>query len=136
MAPNQSRRPLAVFELSGTCRSEIRITKSASGMLMKKTARHEFLHALAFQHEHQSPMGGCDSQFRWDNDAGYAFSQDDNGQFISDPNGKRPGIYTYLHLSTVIYTSRPIEPGSNHKLPCHFTYVHLRSPEFTYFFCT
>lgn len=62
----------------------------------KKTTRHEFLHALSFKHEHQSPLGGCDSQFRWDDDAGYVFTQDANGQFITDPSGKRPGIYTYL----------------------------------------
>ena len=61
-----------------------------------KTTRHEFLHALAFHHEHQSPVGGCDSQFRWDDDPGYLFTQDANGQYITDPNGKRPGIYTYL----------------------------------------
>ena len=61
-----------------------------------KTTRHEFLHALAFNHEHQSPMGGCDSQFRWDDEAGYQLTQDANGQYITDPNGKRPGIYTYL----------------------------------------
>ncbi len=69
------------------------VTKPASWM---KTTRHEFLHALAFHHEHQSPMGGCDAQFRWDDDAGYQFTQDANGQFVTDPNGKRPGIYTYL----------------------------------------
>lgn len=61
-----------------------------------KTVRHEFLHALAFNHEHQSPMGGCDSQFRWDDDAGYQFTKDANGQYIVDNAGKRPGIYTYL----------------------------------------
>lgn len=63
----------------------------------KKTARHEFLHALAFHHEHQSPVGGCDAQFRWENDPGYQFTQDGNGKYIADPGtGKRPGIYTYL----------------------------------------
>ncbi len=36
----------------------------------KRTTRHEFLHALGFNHEHQSPVGGCDSQFRWDDDRG------------------------------------------------------------------
>jgi len=61
-----------------------------------KTTRHEFLHALAFNHEHQSPIGGCDAQFRWDDDAGYQSTQDANGQYITDPAGNRPGIYTYL----------------------------------------
>lgn len=61
-----------------------------------KTTRHEFLHALAFNHEHQSPTGGCDSQFRWDDDAGYQSTHDANGQYITDPAGRRPGVYTYL----------------------------------------
>lgn len=85
----------------------------------QKTTRHEFLHALAFNHEHQSPMGGCDSQFRWDDDAGYQFTQDSNGQYITDPNGKRPGIYTYLSgapnnwsRSKVDHNLRQAHPGS------------------------
>lgn len=62
----------------------------------KRTVRHEFLHALAFHHEHQSPLGGCDSQFRWEDEPGYMPTQDANGRFISDADGRRPGIYTYL----------------------------------------
>ena len=27
---------------------------------------HEFGHAIGFEHEHQSPIGGCDAQFNWD----------------------------------------------------------------------
>lgn len=75
----------------------------------RKTARHEFLHALAFQHEHQSPMGGCDAQFRWDNDPGYAFSQDDSGQFITDPDGKRPGIYTFLSGAPNFWSKQKVD---------------------------
>src|SRR6185369_4693554 len=60
------------------------------------TTRHEFLHALAFQHEHQSPSGGCDSEFRWEDDPGYQPTQNAQGVYIIDANGKRPGIYTYL----------------------------------------
>lgn len=26
---------------------------------------HEFGHAIGFEHEHQSPVGGCDQQFNW-----------------------------------------------------------------------
>lgn len=69
------------------------VARPASWM---KTTRHEFLHALGFNHEHQSPMGGCDAQFRWDDDAGYQFAQDANGQYVTDSSGRRPGIYTYL----------------------------------------
>jgi len=62
----------------------------------KKTTRHEFLHALAFHHEHQSPVGGCDAQFRWEDDPGYTFARNLNGEYITDAAGRRPGIYTYL----------------------------------------
>jgi len=62
----------------------------------QKTTRHEFLHALAFHHEHSSPDSGCDSQFRWENDPGYVPTQDAQGRYVNDSQGRRPGIYTYL----------------------------------------
>ncbi|MDZ4781507.1 MAG: hypothetical protein SGJ19_14755 [Planctomycetia bacterium] len=62
----------------------------------KRTTRHEFLHALAFNHEHQSPIGGCDAQFRWENDPGYVPTKDGNQQYVNDSMGRRPGIYTFL----------------------------------------
>jgi hypothetical protein len=60
------------------------------------TTRHEFLHALAFHHEHQNLNGPCQDEFRWDDDPGYARTQDARGVFINDAQGRRPGIYTYL----------------------------------------
>lgn len=60
------------------------------------TTRHEFLHALGFHHSHQNMRGPCQESFRWDDDEGYQQTQDVNGRFITDANGKRPGIYTYL----------------------------------------
>ena len=60
------------------------------------TILHEFGHALGFQHEHQHPLGGCDLDFRWEDDSGYTPSVDAFGQFVSDSSGKRPGIYTVL----------------------------------------
>jgi len=58
--------------------------------------RHEFLHAVAFLHEHQSPAGGCEAQFRWDDDDGYQPTTDSSGRYIPDTEGRRPGIYTYF----------------------------------------
>jgi len=60
------------------------------------TVRHEFLHALAFQHEHQNMRGPCSNDFRWDNDPGYVPTTNANGVFVPDADGRRPGIYTYL----------------------------------------
>jgi hypothetical protein len=60
------------------------------------TVRHEFLHALAFQHEHQNMRGPCSDDFRWDDDAGYVPTTNANGVFVPDAQGRRPGIYTYL----------------------------------------
>jgi hypothetical protein len=58
--------------------------------------RHEFMHAMGFQHEHQNMRGPCEAGMRWDDDPGYVPTRDPRGAFISDSNGRRPGIYTYL----------------------------------------
>lgn len=55
---------------------------------------HEFGHALGFEHEHQSPAGGCD--FRFDDDPDYQLTKDASGWYTNDANGRRPGMYTYL----------------------------------------
>lgn len=60
------------------------------------TVRHEFLHALAFHHEHQNMRGPCELAFRWEDDPGYQPTRDARGTFVADANGRRPGIYTYL----------------------------------------
>ena len=60
------------------------------------TTRHEFLHALSFQHEHQNMRGPCEAEFRWENDPGYVPTQDARGVFVKDSAGRSPGIYTYL----------------------------------------
>jgi hypothetical protein len=33
------------------------------------TVIHEFGHAIGFLHEHQSPISGCDAEFKWEDDA-------------------------------------------------------------------
>ncbi|HCT77481.1 MAG TPA: hypothetical protein DGT23_12980 [Micromonosporaceae bacterium] len=58
--------------------------------------RHEFLHAIAFQHEHQHPAGTCDQQFRWNDEPGYVLTTNAAGTYIPDAAGRRPGIYTYM----------------------------------------
>lgn len=58
--------------------------------------RHEFLHALAFHHEHQNMRGPCEQAFRWEDDFQYEPTQDADGRFVEDSAGRRPGIYTYL----------------------------------------
>ena len=60
------------------------------------TVLHEFGHALGFHHEHQHPAGGCDLDFRWEDDLGYKPTKDAYGQYIEDQLGRRPGIYTVL----------------------------------------
>jgi hypothetical protein len=60
------------------------------------TACHEFLHALAFHHEHQNMRGPCQVAFRWEDDPGYRPTQDARGAYVPDAAGRRPGIYTYL----------------------------------------
>jgi hypothetical protein len=60
------------------------------------TVRHEFLHALAFHHEHQNMRGPCQESFRWEDDEGYEPTRNVNGTFIPDARDLRPGIYTYL----------------------------------------
>lgn len=62
----------------------------------RATVLHEFGHALAFQHEHQNPVGGCDKEFRWFDDPDYMPTQDTFGQYIPDIQGHRPGVFTRL----------------------------------------
>lgn len=57
---------------------------------------HEFGHAIGFEHEHQSPGGNCDAEFRYQDDAGYVATKDMYGSFVQDSQGRRPGIYTVL----------------------------------------
>jgi hypothetical protein len=62
----------------------------------KTIVKHEFGHALGLQHEHQAPVGGCDGDWKWEDDPGYVPTTDAYGWYGPDLNGKRPGIYTFL----------------------------------------
>ena len=57
---------------------------------------HEFGHALGFMHEHQSPAGGCDSEFNWYGDPLYDITADMYGQLKTDANDRSPGVYRFL----------------------------------------
>jgi hypothetical protein len=81
---------------------------------------HEFGHALGFEHEHQHPLGHCNSEFRWNDDSGYVPTRNPATQeFISDEHGRRPGLYTYLggppnnwNQETVDFNLRQLLPSS------------------------
>jgi len=65
-------------------------------LVWQGTVRHEFMHALAFQHEHQNMRGPCEADFRWEDDPGYVPTTNASQVFVPDSAGRRPGIYTYL----------------------------------------
>jgi hypothetical protein len=62
----------------------------------RSTVLHEFGHAFGFEHEHQNPEGGCEQQFRFEDDPGYKDTKDSYGQFVADNSGRQPGIYKVL----------------------------------------
>jgi hypothetical protein len=83
----------------------------------KEVVLHEFGHALAFEHEHQAPLGECD--FRFNDDLGYVATTDQFGQFVPDTMGRRPGLYTVLGgppnnwpKSVVDFNLRPLAVSS------------------------
>lgn len=58
---------------------------------------HEFGHVLGFEHEHQGPFSTCEQEYRWDDDSAYLPTTDPNsGAFISDGQGRHPGIYRVM----------------------------------------
>jgi|SRR5579871_1304273 len=58
---------------------------------------HEFGHVLGFEHEHQGPLSTCEQEYRWDDDSPYLPTNDPNsGAFITDAQGRHPGIYRVM----------------------------------------
>jgi hypothetical protein len=58
-----------------------------------ETVRHEFGHALGFDHEHQHPTEGCENEFQWDPQPGYVDTTTSKGEFIRDSKKRSPGVY-------------------------------------------
>jgi len=60
-------------------------------------AVHEFGHVLGFEHEHQGPLSTCAQEYRWDDEDAYIPTTDPNsGAFITDAQGRHPGIYRVM----------------------------------------
>jgi hypothetical protein len=76
----------------------------------KSIVVHEFGHVLGFEHEHQGPLSTCEREYRWDDDPGYIPTKDPKtDQFIPDPQGRNPGIYTGLRGAPNRWTDTQIE---------------------------
>jgi hypothetical protein len=83
---------------------------------------HEFGHALGFQHEHQNPNGGCNNEFRWNDDPGYQLTLDGMEQAVEDSSHRMPGIYTVLERGPN-YWDIPTIDGNLKDLPNSYAYV-------------
>ena len=60
------------------------------------TVVHEFGQALGFEHEHQSPVAPCESEFRWNDAPGYVPTRNRYREFVPDSQNRNPGIYRVL----------------------------------------
>lgn len=80
--------------LAGEASMNLEVSPSGVPWDYTTIVKHEFGHALGFEHEHQHPREGCDAEFRWRDEPGYVLTQGDQHQYVPDCNGKHPGLYT------------------------------------------
>ncbi len=86
-------------EITGPGEPSINLQKPAGHQdeeWFRALALHNFGHVLGLMHEHQSPAGNCEEEYRWEDDSGYNPTLDESGVFKSDASGRFPGIYTFL----------------------------------------
>ncbi len=120
-----SRNPRVIYPNEASMNLE----KMENGSLSRDqrgTVIHEFGHALGFHHEHQTPVDGCDLEFRWESDAFYVPTLDRGGHFIVDACGRRPGVYTVMggapnhwSRSTVDFNLRQLEDSDAYEATAH-----------------
>jgi len=78
--------------------------------------KHEFGHALGFEHEHQSPKEGCEDEIRWEDDAGYIPTKDQDGYYIADGQGRHPGVYTVFSAGADPWDKKEVD-GNLRRIP-------------------
>lgn len=69
---------------------------------------HEFGHAIGFTHEHQSPSGKCNKEFRWEDEKGYTPTFDKKNGFVRDKNGLSPGVFRVMEGKPYEWTREAI----------------------------
>jgi hypothetical protein len=73
---------------------------------------HEFGHAVGFEHEHQSPLGGCNSQFNWNylyTALGWSKAEVDRNMRQLDASSSANGLLTtaFDRKSIMLYSLSP-----------------------------
>ena len=88
---------------------------------------HEFGHALALHHEHQSPASGCDTEYDWDKLYAYYKSTYNWEKSEVDQNVKQllndRTVFDWSELdpeSIMIYSSNPDFLKKGKESPCYF----------------